>query len=283
MKEEDYLSRCTRCAGNRYICYKKGDYAQARVCDCTGLCSECGGEGYVSEVNEQGYAMASPCDCQSLQKRLGYYNQARIPSLFYDKTIRNYLPKGESQEKVQLALYNFIKGFELGAKGLTLMGPAGTGKTHLLCATLREITLEHGIGGRFIDFFHLLSEIKRGFSEHRSDEETLAPLINIDVLAVDELGKGKNTEWELLILDQIVSRRYNAGRTTLFTTNFTVDGQAPNEAGVVPQSGRMALQGTLADHVGERVYSRLCDMCQFYLVEGQDYRRRSSSPDRAGG
>ena len=30
------------------------------------------------------------------------------------------------------------------------------------------------------------------------------------MLAIDELGKGRMTDWELTIIDEVISRRYNA-------------------------------------------------------------------------
>ena len=74
-------------------------------------------------------------------------------------------------------------------------------------------------------------------------------------------------------------RRYNAMRPIIATTNF-----APGAAtgGAVANAAERALGSaaapTLRDRVGDRVYSRLRETCDFVPVLGDDYRER-----RAGG
>ena len=51
----------------------------------------------------------------------------------------------------------------------------------------------------------------------------IGPLSEVDVLAIDELGKGRGSPFELDTMDELIARRYNAGRTTLFATNYSLD------------------------------------------------------------
>ena len=46
-------------------------------------------------------------------------------------------------------------------------------------------------------------------------------MARIPVLILDELGKGKNSEWEMNIIDKIIHQRYNAKKKTIFTTNYS--------------------------------------------------------------
>ena len=48
-----------------------------------------------------------------------------------------------------------------------------------------------GVSVKFVDFFQLLAEIKASFSKKESEELILKPLIEVDVLCIDELGKGR--------------------------------------------------------------------------------------------
>jgi len=99
------------------------------------------------------------------------------------------------------------------------------------------------------------------------------------VLAIDELGKGRNTEFEGTVLDELVSRRYNAGRTILATTNYT-----PGVSqGIATPEFATGKRPALIDRVGDRVYSRLVEMCSMVQIEGEEYRlklaeKRLSNP-----
>ena len=101
------------------------------------------------------------------------------------------------------------------------------------------------------------------------------PLVEVDVLGIDELGKGRATDFEATVIDEIVSRRYNAMRPVLATTNFE-PGEARGRATGNAAAAQLGLERppTLRDRVGDRVYSRLRETCDFVPVRGDDYRAR---------
>jgi len=165
-------------------------------------------------------------------------------------------------------------------KGFLLYGRPGAGKTHLLAATLRYLALEKGVGSRYVEFMLLLSDMKAGFSANRSHMEILGPLIRVPVLVIDELGKERGTDWERSMLDELISRRFNSGLSTLFATNYFIERkprkEQPGER-VNPRSAeflREAESLTLAERVGDRIYSRLNEMCTFVKLDpGTDFRK----------
>ena len=107
-------------------------------------------------------------------------------------------------------------------------GGPGTGKTHLAIATVKALILDMGVYCKFVDFFQLLADIRHGYSQDVSEQTLIQPYIQSEVLVIDELAKGRNTEWELTILDQVISNRYNtANKITLFTTLILTDIQNP--------------------------------------------------------
>ena len=101
-----------------------------------------------------------------------------------------------------------------------LTGEVGRGKTHLLIGICKTLIFEYGIPTRFVEFSRLLSLLKESYSKGLSDSKIITELVNIDVLAIDELGKGRLTEWEMTIIDEIISRRYNAMKTLIGTSNY---------------------------------------------------------------
>jgi DNA replication protein DnaC len=129
---------------------------------------------------------------------------------------------------------------------------------------------------RFVEFSHLILALKAGFSTKTSTTAILDPLLDVEVLAIDELGKGRCTDWELAVVDELISRRYNAMATILATTNYPpkLGHRRPPNAmqGPANLSVSSGSQYTLAERIGDRVFSRLMEMAELQEVHGHDYR-----------
>ena len=94
-----------------------------------------------------------------------------------------------------------------------------------------------------------------------SELKVLAPVYEADVLVLDELGASKPTDWVRDMMTQIIGRRYNDKRLTIFTTNYLGAHRRPADE-------------TLEDRIGVRLHSRLYEMCRTVLLTGEDWRRR---------
>jgi len=158
--------------------------------------------------------------------------------------------------------YRLVREYPAIERGLLFAGPVGVGKTHLAVAILRGLA-EKGMPGLFCEYGSLLREIQDSYNpvSRTSETSVLAPVYEAEVLVLDELGASKPTEWVLDTMTHIVGRRYNDKRLTIFTTNYTDERQS-------------AFSETLQDRVGARLRSRLYEMCNTVLIEGEDYRRR---------
>ncbi len=173
--------------------------------------------------------------------------------------------------------HSFAHEFSEGDPGLLFYGDPGRGKTHLLVAILRHLVLQRGIEARYVEFMHLLSDLRATYSGG-NPATVMAPLLKVPVLVVDELGKGRSaqqrrgeraaplvSEWVGDVLDELISKRYNSGRTTLFATNFYPGDLTPEQKA----DGRIQ---PLSDRIGVRMYSRLMEMCESQPINGEDYR-----------
>jgi DNA replication protein DnaC len=104
----------------------------------------------------------------------------------------------------------------------------------------------------------------------------LRPVFETDVLVLDELGAVKPTEWVWDTVSLILNTRYNDNRTTIITTNF--DDQPAAGAAVSISPARTTSRGeTLGDRIGERMRSRLHEMCRIVTLDGTDFRQKFRS------
>lgn len=261
---------CSKCKHKGWIISPIGPYSAATLCECLGKCQRCGGTGLEISTTGGGYNYIKPCrQCGVVRRNARLYNAAGIPAKYHNVTeVHSFQPKGRHLQQAASYVKEFVKNYP-NMRGFLLMGGSGLGKTHLAIAAISELTLERGVQCIFKDFFYLLSELKDAYSQGVSENEVIQPLIESEILVIDELGKGKSSEWELNILDQLISKRYNASKITLATTNYISSGYENTQ-------GRDVLE----ERVGERIASRLSEMCEFLLLRGEDYRRKGASKEK---
>lgn len=265
------MSACERCHGSGVVHLDIGsETAVAEVCRCQLPCPKCDGAHYVI-VEQGGYQVAAPCECRALHTRVRLFNEAQLPVGYGLKTVPGFVDQGGgNQGEIKTKLARYQAKFDTDAeRGLVLVGQPGVGKTHLVCGLIHYFTLELGVPCRFVDFFHLTDRIRATFD--KGDEESQAslikPLVDVPVLVIDELGKGQGTAWEQTVIDQLISRRYNAGRLVFATTNFLP------EAWLSGTNERVKTAVSLEERVGPRIYSRLAEMSDFLMVAGPDHRK----------
>ncbi|GJL78840.1 MAG: DNA replication protein DnaC [Nitrospinaceae bacterium] len=282
---------CPSCKDKGFTLSNLNGRVQVDACSCF-HCAKCDGEGRIFQENEKGISYLAACDCTLLKKRFRILEDAGIPGKFvhadFDSFIKHHQTQGRAKRVAMDFVQDFLKAKNNLSRGMIFMGAPGLGKTHLAVAVIKALTLEQGIDCRFVDFFQLLSDIRHGFSEDMSDQAFIKPYQQARVLVIDELAKGRNTEWELTVLDQLISNRYNAAdKVTIFTTNYSVESKIAKEV----YSGEMEDQNdrkeksvknyadgymreSLQEKIGARIYSRLAEMCKFVMIQGQDLRQK---------
>ena len=105
--------------------------------------------------------------------------------------------------------------------GLAIIGPIGTGKTHLAAAIANEL-LQSGKKVICMPSVDMLAKIRATYREDGNDDEIMNDLKTADLLIIDDLGKEKATEWTSQTLYTIINARYENELPIVITTNYTL-------------------------------------------------------------
>jgi DNA replication protein DnaC len=228
------------------------------------LCNRCNGSGWVPLPGDT--LRVEPCGCQGDLRRKQRLSTANIPKRYEHCSLDNFRDAQPVLRNAKRRVQEFIDLWPNipEGKGLLLMGGCGAGKTHLAVAALLEI-VNSGKPGRvlFANFQDLIQEIQASFDSNEvpSKGEILRPLLEADLLVLDELGSQKPTQFVQDILYYVINTRYNEERATIFTTNY-LDHPAD------------AKQEKLEERISVRLRSRLAEMADRVDFTGvSDYRR----------
>lgn len=132
-------------------------------------------------------------------------------------------------------------------RNVVIVGPVGTGKTHLAAAMCRPAN-DVGLNVRLLSTAKLLDLLRPGGPDDALDE-----LLDIDRLIIDDVGVERVTDWTAERFGLLVDERWAEDLPTVFTSNLTTS--------------------ALEAHVGQRCYSRMVGGALGIELRGVDRRR----------
>ena len=239
-------------------------------------CARCDGVGF-EIVERDGREFAQPCACR---RRPDSGNPeavlaaCRLPPRYEHCTLENFTPGTPSLGAALERAVAFCDGYpHLGPDeglGLLFSGDNGVGKTHLAVAVLRELVTAKGARGQFWDFHELIRKIKSSYdAETKTTElQVLQPVVESDVLVLDDLGAWKMTDWMNDTLFYVLNSRYMAKRPTVITTNYQ---DVTREEAL--SADPLRRREFLVERIGQRLRSRLMEMCLVVRMHGSDHRQ----------
>ena len=207
------------------------------------------------------------CECaRQLQKGLMYERLGAVSSLsdstfenfslhFYSDTSAEGSPVSERaiMKKTLLECTKYAASFSPSAPSLLMIGAPGLGKTHLSIA-IACAAIEKGYDVMYVPFHTLLTKLEAARFGKSSEEfqDYLGPVLNCDLLVLDDLGSEFSTSFSTSVLYDIINTRQLQGAPTIMNTNLK--------------------QSELSIRYSERIRSRLLGCYRIIPFEGSDIR-----------
>ncbi len=227
-------------------------------------CEICHDSHWVIE-RVDGVDRARRCDCWRAALAGMQLAQARIPRGYAHCELGNFEPNTDSLREAARRAAAFLEAFPVPAKGLLFHGRHGVGKTHLAVAILKDAIRLKGARGYFYETRELLKLVRDTYAGGEATEmEVLRPVLDADLLVLDDLGAEKTSEWVQETLGLVVNTRYAERRPTIFTTNLA--DTASDDV------------NSLVVRIGARTRSRLFEMCEWVEMDGYDTRQVGVHP-----
>ncbi|CAL4317744.1 DNA replication protein DnaC [Buchnera aphidicola] len=153
-----------------------------------------------------------------IQKTL---EESGIKDLYLNCSFKNYKVFHSGQEKALNSSKKYVKNFNKELSNFIFSGKPGTGKNHLAAAIGNHLIL-HGKKILIITIADLMSKIKKTFQKNNNftEEYFINKTSTVDLLIIDEIGIQKESNYEKIIIHQIIDRRSASKKSTGMLSNL---------------------------------------------------------------
>ena len=187
---------------------------------------------------------------QAEREKLERYEKSGVPERYFNEALDTYKITNEMQATAAKAATNFLHAVKCGEfKSLVLIGSAGTGKTHLACAIIREA------GGKYRTAPDIVEEMRRAksFTAAETEAEIIDYYGRVKLLVIDEIGRGISATDEKYMIYQLVNARYNTRKPTVLISNLG--------------------KSDFLQYIGVAAADRLVESAEILEMNGESYRR----------
>ena len=187
---------------------------------------------------------------QAQRDKLERYQKSGVPERYFNESLDTYKITNEMQTTAAKAATNFLHAVKCGEfKSLVMIGNAGTGKTHLACAIIREA------GGKYRTAPDIVEEMRRAksFTANDTEADIIKYYGHVPLLVIDEIGRGIAATDEKYMLYQILNARYNTRKPTVLISNLG--------------------KSDFLQYIGVATADRLVESAEILEMNGESYRR----------
>ena len=191
-------------------------------------CEHCGRELETKRVLGLRIAIPVPCDCEGAKRQREEEDRAEA-----EANRREILDRACERAGIPSAMTLYPEWGD--GTPVYLYGEQGRGKTEMACGALRKF-LREGIveidrkryfetrSAKFVTDPALMMRLRRTMDiRGESESDLLESYAGVGLLCLDDLGKGKLTDWVLERIYLILDMRYQTNAPTIITSQYDLD------------------------------------------------------------
>lgn len=188
-------------------------------------CSLCNDVGMVISKTEGVYTSYKPCKCLEMDKLNAKWRNSGLSIADLDKTFSNFDAWNDEIKKLKDIATGYYLTFEKNKKSrsnsILLSGVPGCGKTHLALALCNNF-LKNGKKVLYMPYTQASIELKQNVINAEEYKNTMGQYKNAEILLIDDLLKGKSTEYDKNILFELINHRYINNMPMIISTEKSV-------------------------------------------------------------
>lgn len=228
-------------------------------------CEFCGMELETRRILGLRYAVPVPCECEGAKAHREEEDRAEA-----EANMREVLDRAFERAAIPPAM-NIYPEWGDGTP-VYLYGEQGRGKTEMACGALRKY-LRDGVieidrkryfetrSAKFVTGPAMMMRLRRTMDVRgESESDLMESYAGVGLLCLDDLGKGKLTDWVLERIYLILDMRYQTNAPTIITSQYDLDALTRLFAAASDMETAAAIR------------SRIEGRCRILRIDGPDWR-----------